>query len=302
MSTAAVGAKTVSQIIAEVTAGTLPATPAMKVLPLESNTLKLSKGSLTDNSIRGDRMGGDVRPGMNKIDGDIKFNYRCTEFDELLENMFMGAWTTNVLKAASTVKSHAMEIGHTDVNQYSQFLGLRANTLDISAKPGDLIKCTMTFMGMSKTDYAGTTAAQSSAMYTKEPFDSFNGSIQEGGSASAIITGFDIKMSNNLAESTVLFNANRTGITAGNVSVSGSITAQFIDAVLFNKFKNGTNSAISITLTDPAGKSHTILIPKIVYTDSDLSIANESELTLTLTFNGQYDSTTGTKIQITRVP
>ena len=300
MAVGATGAKTITQYITEVTAGTLPATPAMKVLPVESNTLKLSTDTLTDNTLRGDRMGGDTRNGLLKVDGDLKFNLRCAEFDDLLANMFMGTWTTNVLKAGSTVSTQAIELGYTDIAQYSQFLGLRGSTFTMSVKPGALVSCSMGFMGMSQTTMAGTTAAASSTMYTKEAFDSFTGSILEGGSSSAIITGIDINMTNNLAESLVIFNRNRVGISAGNLGVTGTLTAQFINAAMFNKFINNTSSALVFTLTDPLTKTHVYSMPKIAYTSADITVGTAGELSLSMAFNAQYDSTSATKISLTR--
>lgn len=300
MSVGATGSKTITQYITEVTAGTLPATPAMKVLPVESNTLALTTDTLTDNALRGDRMGGDVRPGMLKVDGDLKFNLRCTEFDDLLANMFMGTWTSNVLKAGSTISTQAIELGYTDISQYSQFLGLRASTFSISVKPGALVSCSMSFMGMSQTSMAGTTAAASSTMYTKEPFDSFTGSILEGGSSIAIVTGIDLNMTNNLEESLVIFNRSRAGISAGNLIVTGTLTAQFQNATLFNKFVNSTSSSIAFTLTDPLTKTHVYSMPKIAYTGADITVGTAGELSLSMPFNAQYDTSTATKISLTR--
>ena len=300
MAVGATGAKTITQYITEVTAGTLPATPAMKVLPVESNTLKLASDTLTDNSLRSDRMGGDVRAGLLKVDGDLKFNLRCTEFDDLLANMFMGAWVTNTLKAGSTITTQAIELGYTDIVQYSQFLGLRGSTFTMSVKPGAFVSCGMGFMGMTQTVLAGTTAASTSTMYTKEPFDSFTGSILEGGSSSAIITGIDLNMTNNLSESLVIFNRNRVGISAGNLGVTGTLTAQFTTAALFNKFVNNTSSSIVFTLTDPLTKTHVYSLPKIAYTSADITVGTAGELSLSLAFNAQYDSVSGTKISLAR--
>jgi hypothetical protein len=300
MAVGATGSKTITQYVTEVTAGTLPATPAFKVLPVESNTLKVTAGTLTDNTLRSDRMGGDVIAGAIKVDGDIKFNMRCTEFDDLLANLFMGTWTLNVLKAGSTITTQAIELGYTDIAQYNHFLGLRAASLSFSLKPGALVPATMTFMGLAKSNFGGTTAATSSTMYTKEPFTSFTGSILEGGSPTAIVTGLDISFSNNLAESLVLFSRNRVGISAGNITVTGTLTAQFLDVVLFNKFINSTSSSLSFTLIDPLGKTHVYAIPKIIYTSADITVSSAAELTLSLAFHAQYDSTSATKITLTR--
>lgn len=301
MSIGASGSQTKTQAIVETVWGTTPATPTFLQLPIESNTLQLSKTTLTDNTLRFDRMGGDVRGGMKKVDGDIKFNYRRGDFDTLLENLFRGAWTSNVLKAGVTPKYHSIEVGYTDINQFSVFSGLAGDTFTISVKPNSLVSSSMTFMGKSQSAFAGVSyATVSTATTGNEAFDSFTGSMKEGGSSIATVTAIDVTLTNNLSESNVIFSDSRAGITAGNVIVTGTLVAQFLDATLYNKFLNNTSSSLEFTLIDPTGKSHTYLVPKIVYTSGDISPTGPDELTISLKFNSQYDSTTGTKLQITR--
>lgn len=297
------GSQTKTQYITEVSYGVLPSTPIMKVLPVESNTLKMTRGALVDNTLRSDRMGGDVRPQMMKVDGDLKWNHRIADFDDILANMFAGSWTSNVLKAAKTQSSTAMEVGYTDIPLYTQFLGLVGSTFDISLKVNDYVKCSMTFMGKEQTALAATSAASSSTNPTSEPMDTFTGSISEGGAVSAIITSLDIKMTNNCYEKTVLFQDKRVGVGFGNIGVTGTLTAQFLSDVLFMKFFNKTSSSISFDLKDPisATKKQTWTLPKIMYTDADITIPDPNELAIKLDFNAQYDSTSGTKIMITRV-
>jgi len=300
MSEIAVGSQVETRFITETSFGVLPIDPVMKLLPVTSNTLKLSRSTIVDETLRGDRMGGDVRMGMYKVDGELVFNYRHTEFDELLANMLMGAWSDNVLKAGSTVSSQTVETGYTDISQYVHYLGLRGSTMNISVQPDDKIPATMTFMGIEQSSMTSTTVADSTSSYTKEPFDSFSGSITEGGSTIAIVTGIELTLTNNLAESLVIFSDKRAGFVSGNLNVEGTLTAQFLNATLFNKFKNETESSLSFTFNDPDSNTHTWSIPKIIYTDADITVPDAGELAMSLPFHAQYDSVTGTKIQITR--
>lgn len=301
MAIGASGSNTKTQGIVEVTWGVTPATPTMLVLPVESNTLGLQKGVLTDNTLRSDRNGGDVRPGAKTISGDLKFNYRRGDFDNLLANLFQSAWDTNVLKNGKSPSSMSIETGWTDINQYSTFTGLQVDKMSISVKPNSLIPVTMSLVGKSQSAMSGTTAATTStAASTNEPFDSFTGSMKEGGSSIATITSLDINFSNNLDPVEVIFADTIAGLASGNFTVEGTLTAQFLDATLYNKFVNSTSSNLEFTLTDAASKSHTFAFPKIVYTSGDINPSDPGQQDITLKFNVQYDSTLGAKCSITR--
>lgn len=295
------GSQSVTQFVREIDWGVTPTTPTMFELPIESNTLQVNRTTLTDNTLRPDRMGGDVRPGMSKNAGALKFNYRRGDFDDILCNLFQAEWSTNKLTAGKVPISHSAEVGYTDNNQYFLFKALRADKLTIAVKPNSLISTTIDFIGKP----AGVPTIISNATVStpptdNEPFDSFTGSMKEGGSDFATVTAIDLSFSNNLTESIVLFQDTISGIVSGNLIVTGTLTAQFFDAVLYNKFYNRTNSSLEFTLLDVSGKSHKWSIPKIIYTSGDISPTGPGELSLSLKFHAQYDSTLGSKISITR--
>jgi len=302
MALPAAGSQTITKIIRELVWGTTPATtPTFITLPVESNSLLLSKTTLTDNSLLSTRMGGDVRPGMRKVAGDLKFNYRTGDFDDILANLFQAEWATNNLKPGKTAISHSIETGYTDISQFQIFKGLQANTLSLSVKPNSLISATVGFIGKDAAAFTATTGATTTTAVTgKEAFDSFTGSMTEGGSAIATVTGIDLAYTNNLVESNVLFSNVLGAILAGNIGLTGTLTAQFLDVSLYNKFMNGTSTSIAFTLTGTDTKIHTWTIPKVIYTSGDINPSGPGELSLSLKFTAQYNSGTTNKVSIDR--
>ena len=302
MALPAAGSQTITKIIRELVWGTTPATtPTFITLPVESNSLQLTKTTLVDNTLRSDRMGGDVRPGMRKVAGDLKFNYRTGDFDDLLANLFQAEWATNNLKPGKTPISHSIETGYTDISQFVIFKGLQANTMSLSVKPDSLISATIGFIGKDQGVFTATTGATTTTAVTgKDAFDSFTGSMTEGGSAIATVTGIDLAYTNNLTESQVLFSNTIGGLLAGNIRLTGTLTAQFLDATLYNKFLSGTSSSLAFTLTGTDSKIHTWTIPKVLYTSGDIAPSGPGELSLSLKFNAQYNSSTTNKVSIDR--
>ena len=296
------GSQTKTQGIVEVTWGVTPTgTPTFLQLPVTSNTLQLTKGALVDNTLRSDRNGGDVRPGAKKVGGDLKWNHRYGDFDNLLANLMQAAWATDVLKNGKTVSSMSIETGYLDAVQYAVISGLQANTMSLSIKPNSLIDVSMTFIGKDQTAMSGTSAASTSTEPTgSEPFDSFTGSLSEGGATSAIVTGLDLNVNNNLTGNEVIFSNVINGISAGNCIIDGTLTCQFLNATMYNKFVNNTESELEFTLTDPDGNSHTFALPKIMYTSGGISPTGPEDLILSMQFNAQYDSTLGAKMSVTR--
>jgi hypothetical protein len=124
--------------------------------------------------------------------------------------------------------------------------------------------------------------------------------MKEGGTTIATVTALDINFNNNLEGVEVLFNDTITGIASGNFMVDGTLTAQFLDATLYNKFVNNTSSSLEFTLTDSLTKTHTYAFPKIVYTSADITAADPGQQTISMKFNVQYDGTLLAKCSITR--
>jgi hypothetical protein len=287
--------------VAESTWGTTPGTPAMKLLPITSNTLKLSKSTLEDNTLRGDRMRSDVRHGMKTVDGSLVGNLRYGDFDPFIAAGAFGAWESDVVKAGATESYFTVEKGFTDIEQYEPYTGLMVNKMSLSIKPDAMVPVTFEFVGKDLTMPSGTPLDASPDAYSSNaPFDSFTGTISEGGSAIGIVTGIDVTVDNGLSGSQVVGSDTINDVVAGRSKVSGTLTAYFQNLALLNKFINETESSINVVLEDVDGNTLAINIPRVKYMGGDPEVSGEGVIELSMPFEGLYDNVTGTCITFTR--
>jgi len=96
------GSRHSMRYVAESTYGTTPATPAFKPIRHTSTTLGLSKESLQSEEIRDDRQIADFRHGAYQVGGDINIELSFASFDDLLEAVLLGTWTSTKTTGAQS--------------------------------------------------------------------------------------------------------------------------------------------------------------------------------------------------------
>lgn len=96
------GSRHSMRYIAESTYGTTPATPAFKPIRHTSTTLGLSKESLQSEEIRDDRQIADFRHGAYQVGGDMNIELSFASFDDLLEAVLLGTWTSTKTTGAQS--------------------------------------------------------------------------------------------------------------------------------------------------------------------------------------------------------
>ncbi len=308
--TFAAGSESQTTYIEEVNWGVTPVGTAdnTTLLPLTGNTLKWSKDPLTDETLRSDRQIQATRTGLKKVSGDLPFAFRFGDFDPFLASALMGTWgagtALQALTVGSTEKSFTVEKGFTDVARYHPYTGCVVKTFSLSVKPNAIVTGSFSMIGKDCTPSGSPLDATPVAVSGNEPFDSFTGSIKEGGSGTgdtiAIVTGIDFTLENNSTALEVLMSTSCADIVAGRSNLSGTLSAWFEDATLLAKFFDETESSIIFTLTDPDSNSLTFTLPALKYTGGDPDISGEGPITLPMPFQAYYDSVSGTNFQIER--
>ena len=287
--------------IAEVTYGTTPSTPAFDPLRITSTTLNLTKDAVTSEEIRSDRQIVQFRHGNKQIGGDISAELSDGDFDDLLQAALCGTWATNVLKAGTTRRSFTMERYFADIGKYLRYTGVEVNSVSFKISPNAMIGVTFGLIGK---DMSVASSAISGATYaadtTTAQFDSFTATIQEGGSAIALITEMEIKLENGIEPQFVVGSSTTVRPSIGRSNVTGSLTAYFEDESLMNKFVNETESSISILLTDPAANTLQIDLGTIKYTTGAPDVSGEGSVTVKMDFQAIYDTSDASNIVITR--
>ncbi|MFZ3193686.1 MAG: phage tail tube protein [Moraxellaceae bacterium] len=297
------GARHSIAYVPEVTYGTTPATPAFKKLRHTGVTLGLSKDLVESGEIRDDRQVGTSRHGNRKVGGDIEGELSYTSFDEMLEAVLCGTWATNVLKAGTTRRSFTFERNFADIGQYIRYTGCELNSLELSVAPNQMV--TVGFGVVGKDQVIAQTAITDStyaATGTTEPFDSFTGTITEGGVAIGIVTELKLSLENGIEPQFAIGSKTTRRPSIGRSKLSGSMTVFFEDETMLEKFQDETESSIEFTLVDLDGNTVTVELPLTQYNSGQPDVSGEGSVTISIDFQALYSTADASQVVITRTP
>lgn len=301
--------------VEETTFGTTPAS-ALKNLRATGFRLKRNTQGAVSQEIRSDRQIPDwVRTGID-VGGEIPFELVYGNLDDFLEGVLATDWSTDtgfagvqsgtdLLQNGTTAKSFSIEAEYGGVSLFHTFKGCRADTLSLAIAPGSVITGSVGFQGKLDTIQgatAGTGAA--TAAPTHDPMNGVDhvSAVLEGGSSVELV-GINLSIANNLRMRRVLGSLSPDDIALGRFVVTGDIRLYLADSTLLTKYMDQTRSSISFTLTDVQGNAYAVKVDELKYNDATKDVdGNDSDVELTLPFQGLYDATTTKTIRMTRNP
>ena len=297
------GSRSSLSYIAESTFGTTPSTPTFAQLPINTHSLDLTKDRVEGNEIQADRMPRVDRHGNKQAGGSLEVDLRKGDYDELFESAFFNTFSTDVLKIGTTPKHFTMEDAAEDIGQYRIFTGMAVSSMNVSIAPNQMVTAgfEMVGKGMTQAQTTGSTGGTPTASSSNQPFDSYSGTISDGGSAVDIVTSIDFSVSNSLAPTFVVGSDSVRCLEFGRAVVEGTLTVYYEDETLINKFLNETESSIEVSVDDPTGSnSYTFLFPRVKYNGAAVPLQNPQSRLITLPFVSIYDSVEDTNLKLTR--
>jgi hypothetical protein len=171
----------------------------------------------------------------------------------------------------------------------------------LSAKINSLMTGSFDFVGMKFGRPTSTTVANSTvAASSRQPFDTFNGSIKEGG-AVASVAGLDLSIDNGLEAKYELFNPDAIQIDPDDFMVTGSMTVYFKDKTLYDKFMDEVESQLYTRNVDLEGNAYEISLPRARYLAPDAGVTKK-DVSHTYPIEALQDSVNKYHIQFTRTP
>jgi len=295
------GSRSSLAFVVENSFGSTPTSPAMRELPFTSHSLNLTKQTVEGNDIQSDRIPRVNRHGNRQAGGDISFDLRETDYDEILESAFFSSFNTSgVMKVGTTEKFLTIEDRAEDIGQFKQFTGMSVSQLQVNIAPNQMVQCTATMIGQDMV-LAQTELGSPSAASGNPPFDSFTGTINEGGSTIAIVSQLQFSINNSQQPTFVVGQSFTPQLEFGRAVVEGTLTAYFEDNTLYDKFINETESSIEVTVTDAAsGGDYTFLFPAVKYNGGDVGVQDPQSRLISLPFVAIYDSTEATNLKLTK--
>jgi len=276
----------------------LPSSPTVYNVRATRFSVNLSKDTFTSNELRSDRQLAELRTGMKSISGNIDVELIYGAFDDFIESAMFNTWSSaGDIQVGLEKKSFTLQRGFDNINVHNAFSGCVVNQWSVSIRPNAVVTSTFSVIGKDMGNTEVLSGGTNPSNYA--PFDSFTGTIKEGGSTIGIVTGLDFTLNNNINSLNVLMQDTAAGLAEGRANVTGTLTAYFANSNLLDKFINETESSIELTLTDASSNSLTFYFPRIKYTGGDVSVNDEGPITISLPFTAlKHD--TYTTLYITR--
>ena len=290
------GSRSGISYVVESTFGVTPASPAMISLPVSSFQMNLNKETLESSEIRSDRLTNVQRHGNRQIGGSITGEFRPTDFDDLLECAFFNTFDTSELRLGITPQYLTIEDRAEDITQYRRFTGCTVNTMSMSVQPNEMVNVTFDMVGKDMTVAQTALDSDITADSGLQPFDSFNGILEEGGSQIASISSLEFSINNTVNPTFVIGQADTPQLEFGRGRVTGSLTAYFENVTLLNKFVDETESSLILNLNNGAGNAYQFSFPRIKYNSSDITLENEQSRLITINFEALRDTTEETNL------
>lgn len=289
--------------VAETTYGTTPSTPTLTPIPHTGTTLNVSKDAVESEKLRGDRQVEDFRHGNKTVGGEITCELEYDAFDDILEAVCCGTWDTDVLKSGTTRRSFSLQRQFGDLSspEYHTYKGCEFNSMAISVSPNAMVTTTFGVVGkdlaLSTTQITGATLGTDVG---NSPFDSFTGSISEGGSSIATVTSIEFTLENGIEPLFSVGSQTTNRPSIGRSRVTGTLTTYFESKALYEKFLNETTSSITLTLTDLDGNDYEFDFSNVKYNSGQPDVSGEGTITIAMDFVALYDDTDASQIKITR--
>lgn len=300
--TAAQGTRTQLTQIAEVTAGTTPATPEMIEVPFVTHSLRLDKDQVEEQTLYADRLPRNDRHGNRRTLGDISVEMRADDYDFLLESMLFNQFATGVLNNGVTQRFFTLEDGATDISEYRVHRGVSVSQARFSIQPNSNINATFTLIGLTTAANASTPLdATPTAASGSEPFDSFSGTLSDSVGGLASVTSFDITINNGVAPVFVVGSPTAPCLEYGKSIASGTLTFLYQDETFINRFVNEEETSLSIVMAGPSGgTSYTLFLPRVKINGAATEVSGPATRLIQAPFVALRDSTAATQVRITK--
>lgn len=210
----------------------------------------------------------------------------------------------NSIRNGLTRKSMSIEKRIVDAtsNEYFQvFSGMVADVLSLNIESRAIITGSVSFLGLSGTK--GTSSVDVNGYDPQPVGDILNGTsnmgtlVVDGSAATERFKTLTLEISNNLRGKDALSYEGNFDIGMGRCEITGTLNAYFKDNDFLTKVDNHDDIAIDFTLTDSAGRTISIYLPRLKFPSGSSSIeAIDTDIMVNTDIQAILDPVTGTQI------
>lgn len=285
-------------IVAEVTQGTTPATPAFKLLRSSGISGSPTRIRVPSPERRPDRAIANMIAGLHSYQRQIVTPFvRDAATDILWASLLNSTYSGNVIKNGSTASfltlEEKYEAGATDI--YHRHAGCQVNSLGVNFRLGDGGVMTWDLMAMGNTQATTAISSSTYAVPTPavDPVSSVDVTVSSlFGISSPKVTAFQLQISNNMSFLHKFGSAEPFGLGLGRFTVEGSVELYFSAAAEYTAFVPfGSSLTMSLVIGSSSGNKDQFDMAEVDVFDPVVSDPGATgQHMLTLRFMGRYDS------------
>jgi hypothetical protein len=221
--------------------------------------------------------------------------------------------TGSVIRNGITEKSFGFEKKiavntTTATNVFFQYMGMIVNQMSLSAKSDAVLTGSFDFMGASAS-VSDTTIIPATSLTAATVTQVLNATSNVGGVfegkptftaiEGCLIQGIDINLNNNLRQIKGIGRKEACDVGVGECSVSGSLTAYFFSKAMYQKYLEGTETAIAFRVSDANHNGYIFTLPRLkIETDKTNIGGSNQDIMENMTYRALYDSFSNCQIQI----
>ena len=204
-------------------------------------------------------------------------------------------WSATVqgkkLVTGTTQRSFTFEHRYPDISRSEIFLGNRIGDGQFNLPPTGMAMVNFGVQGVNMVSQSGVGFAAPTAATNTGILAAVGGSLSAGGAPSALITGLDISVTNNLSSQPVVGSNTVPEIFYGRMVVTGNLSAFFQDATILDYFLNETEIALQAQLDDANATDFLrFLMPRIKLMGAQKQIGADGGVILQSPFQALYSS------------
>lgn len=249
--------------------------------------------------------------GVRRVGGDITFSAHPETLGDFL-NAVLGTTVVTSINAALAVASfkprttdvssvhpnalYSFEIAR-DVGSSQQYSDCMVTGLSLELAPNQALKATASIIGRSSTNIASTTPS-----FSATPVDGFtadSASLSIGGTATDLIEGLTIGITNNFSGRPSLNNSNTIARVKrdGPVEIRVSGNIGFENITEYQLFMNQTAQALKLTMFEAGSFQLVVDIPSFVYTAFPLGMGGREYQLVGFEGRANYHVSSATAIE-----
>lgn len=287
----------------------IPAAGTWQEIRWANETLTGTPDTIISDEVRADRMISDMPKVGETIGGGIDIRFSAATYDEWMEALLGGTWTTDVLKVGTLERSFAFQKDFQDISAgaFIALTGMRVNTFSLNATYRQMVTGNFGFLGAGVQ--AGNTnylAGGSINPATTTPIYNASNNVTTievgGGAYTGCIQSLTMEVNNNAAPQECIGSDAPKDVNIRSATITGTMQVYFSDITFYQNILNNLENDFKFVFTDTLGNADEFFFPKAkLQGDAPQGDGGiDTDVIQTVNFTALYDTVTDTSLQVTR--